>query len=262
MVSSTSSTEGGTDNKSYPKAGTRQATSFQTSNGSNPKSDWDQGYGYQFWRCRNNAYRGDGAFGQFCIVIPEKDAVIAITASSDNMQGILDQVWDILLPGMKDQSLTENRENYDALIERLANLSLESIKGGNESEIQNTVSSNTYVFAENIQEIKSMQFNFGAEQTTLLLENSEGEFTVPIGFQSFEKGKMKFKDVGQMATACSGAWVDNDHFRMNMYFQETPHCMTYDVKFSGDSITVNVQYNVTLGQKKLPVMVGRTTSAS
>ena len=40
------------------------ATSRQTSNGSNPKSDWDQGYGYQFWRCRHGFYRGDGAFGQ------------------------------------------------------------------------------------------------------------------------------------------------------------------------------------------------------
>src|SRR5260370_26188762 len=31
----------------------------------NDESDWAQGYGYQFWRCRNNAFRGDGAFGQF-----------------------------------------------------------------------------------------------------------------------------------------------------------------------------------------------------
>ena len=57
-----------------------QATSRQTSNGSNPNSDWDQGYGYQFWRCRNGAYRGDGAFGQYCIVMPEQDAVVAITS--------------------------------------------------------------------------------------------------------------------------------------------------------------------------------------
>lgn len=39
------------------------ATARQTSNGSNPRSDWDQGYGYQFWRSRYGCYRGDGAFG-------------------------------------------------------------------------------------------------------------------------------------------------------------------------------------------------------
>ena len=54
------------------------ATARQTSNGSNPNSDWDQGYGYQFWRARHAAYRGDGAFGQFCVVLPKEDAVVAI----------------------------------------------------------------------------------------------------------------------------------------------------------------------------------------
>ncbi|MEX2091277.1 MAG: serine hydrolase [Pirellulales bacterium] len=42
------------------------ATSREVSNGSNPASDWEQGYGYQFWRCRHGFFRGDGAFGQFC----------------------------------------------------------------------------------------------------------------------------------------------------------------------------------------------------
>lgn len=57
-----------------------EATSFQISNEGNENPDWSQGYGYQFWKCRHNVYRGDGAFGQFCIVMPEQDAVIAITS--------------------------------------------------------------------------------------------------------------------------------------------------------------------------------------
>ncbi len=40
------------------------ATAREVSNGSNPASDWEQGYGFQFWRCRHGIYRGDGAFGQ------------------------------------------------------------------------------------------------------------------------------------------------------------------------------------------------------
>jgi hypothetical protein len=44
--------------------------------------DWQQGYGFQFWRCTHNAYRGDGAAGQLCVVIPDQDAVIAITADT------------------------------------------------------------------------------------------------------------------------------------------------------------------------------------
>ncbi|MEZ4596976.1 MAG: hypothetical protein R3C32_09155 [Chloroflexota bacterium] len=32
-------------------------------------SDWTQGYGFRFWRSRHGGYRGDGAFGQLCLVI-------------------------------------------------------------------------------------------------------------------------------------------------------------------------------------------------
>ena len=69
-----------------------QASSKQVPNGDNAESDWNQGYGFQFWRCRHNAYRGDGKDGQFCIVLPEQDAVIAITANTGNMQGELNVV--------------------------------------------------------------------------------------------------------------------------------------------------------------------------
>ncbi|APZ96513.1 serine hydrolase domain-containing protein [Fuerstiella marisgermanici] len=84
-----------------------QATSKQVSNGSDPTRDWDQGYGFQFWRCRHNAYRGDGKDGQFCIVLPDHDTVIAITANTRDMQGELNVVWDKLLPAFRDQPLDD-----------------------------------------------------------------------------------------------------------------------------------------------------------
>jgi CubicO group peptidase (beta-lactamase class C family) len=84
-----------------------QATSKQVSNGSDPNNDWNQGYGFQFWRCRHGAYRGDGKDGQYCIVLPEKDAVIAITANAKDMQAELNIVWDKLLPAFTDKALEE-----------------------------------------------------------------------------------------------------------------------------------------------------------
>ena len=63
-------------------------------------ADWGQGYGYQFWMCSHGAYRADGAHGQFCIVLPEREAVIAINSEEGNMQGILDGVWAEILPAL------------------------------------------------------------------------------------------------------------------------------------------------------------------
>ena len=63
-------------------------------------NDWMQGYGYQMWRCRHNAYRADGADGQYILIIPEKDAVIAVTAHIGDMQAELDLIWKYLLPAL------------------------------------------------------------------------------------------------------------------------------------------------------------------
>ncbi|MEV5071356.1 serine hydrolase [Microbacterium sp. LMI12-1-1.1] len=76
-----------------------QATARQVANQSD-NADWRQGYGFQFWRCRHGAYRGDGAFGQYLVVLPEADAVVAITGGLPDMQVTLDAVWDELLPAL------------------------------------------------------------------------------------------------------------------------------------------------------------------
>ncbi len=61
-------------------------------------SDWMQGYGYQMWRCRPGCFRADGARGQFIIVVPDKNAVIAITSDVEDLQGELNLVWNHILP--------------------------------------------------------------------------------------------------------------------------------------------------------------------
>ncbi len=62
-------------------------------------SDWSFGYGFQHWRSRHG-YRGDGAFGQLCLVLPEQDMVIAYQGQTHDMQGLLDAVWRHVLPAV------------------------------------------------------------------------------------------------------------------------------------------------------------------
>jgi CubicO group peptidase (beta-lactamase class C family) len=67
--------------------------------------DWTVGYGYQFWRCRHDCNRGDGAFGQYCIVMPRQDAVLAMIGGVQDMQTVLDKVWQHLLPATRPMLL-------------------------------------------------------------------------------------------------------------------------------------------------------------
>lgn len=63
-------------------------------------SDWLQGYGYQMWRCRHNAFRADGANGQYIIMIPEKNAVVVTTADVKDMQGEINLIWKHIYPAL------------------------------------------------------------------------------------------------------------------------------------------------------------------
>jgi CubicO group peptidase (beta-lactamase class C family) len=109
-----------------PEKWVEQATSKQVPNDQEGHSkigiDWVQGYGFQFWRCTHNAFRGDGANGQLCVVIPEKDAVIAITADTGNFQGEMNAIWDKLYPAFQSEALPENREGVEKLNQSLATL--------------------------------------------------------------------------------------------------------------------------------------------
>ena len=58
------------------------------------------GYGYQMWRCPDNAYRADGARGQYIFIIPDSDAVIACTANSANLQAEQNLVYEHLFPAL------------------------------------------------------------------------------------------------------------------------------------------------------------------
>jgi CubicO group peptidase (beta-lactamase class C family) len=78
-----------------------QASARQVSNGDPREADdWRQGYGYQFWRCRHGAYRADGMLGQFCVVMPEQDAVLVLTGDVEDMAAELNLVWKHVLPGL------------------------------------------------------------------------------------------------------------------------------------------------------------------
>ena len=64
------------------------------------EGDYNSGYGYQVWRCRHDSYRLDGAYGQFCVEIPEKNAVVAIFEFSHDGVNTLNKMWEHIYPAL------------------------------------------------------------------------------------------------------------------------------------------------------------------
>ena len=86
-----------------PEGWVATASTAQVANPGEPTVDWQQGYGFQLWRS-THGYRGDGAYGQLMLVLPEQDTVVAVYASTMYMQDELDLVWEHLLPGLVRRS--------------------------------------------------------------------------------------------------------------------------------------------------------------
>ena len=236
------------------------ATARQASNGSNPASDWEQGYGYQFWRCRHGVYRGDGAFGQFCIVMPAPDTVVAITSGTRDLQGVLNLVWEHILGPMRASPLPADAAGRAALGRKLAALTLAPQPGRSSSAVAASVSRRTYAFPANDEKIEAARVEFDGEAATIVLKVAGREGRMPCGAGAWRRGgTLPAADGVDQPVAASGAWTADDTYTARLYLNETPFRVTAAFRFDGDRVTLDREYNVALGDAptKRPTLVGQ-----
>jgi CubicO group peptidase (beta-lactamase class C family) len=238
-----------------PEAWVAAATAMQTSNGSNPKSDWDQGYGYQFWRCRNGAYRGDGAFGQYCIVLPEQDTVIAITSGVRDMQAVLNLIWDKLLPALTHSRLPADNESQAKLEQKLKSLTMKPIAGAAEAA---TGSDRTFVFPVNPQKLESLALKTEKNGSVAFHVKVNGnERKLLCTPNEWNPGRTAWGRQAEQPVASTGAWTADDTFTAKLCFTHTPFIATVKLKFTGDDVRCESEMNVGFGPTKDAPLVGK-----
>lgn len=74
----------------------RLAQTVQSDSSGNGSPDWTAGYGYQFWRNSAEGYRGDGAMGQICMILPERGIAAAVVSETADMQKGIDHFYELL----------------------------------------------------------------------------------------------------------------------------------------------------------------------
>jgi CubicO group peptidase (beta-lactamase class C family) len=246
-----------------PASWIRVASTKQISNEGHPNPDWSQGYGYQFWMCRHGAFRGDGVFGQYCIVMPEQDAVLAITSGVDifDMQLPLDLIWEILLPAMRGEALQEDGDGQTALLARLNTLSLPSPQGQRTSPIADRVAGRTFVCDPNPLQIETITPHFSDEGCTFVLKTPDGEETIATGFENWHRGATDLfrQDLlfDRTPIASIGAWVSDDSYAALICLYETPFYHRWTCHFAGDELVVEVGINVSMESMRPLLLTGR-----
>ncbi|HEY4209350.1 MAG TPA: serine hydrolase [Puia sp.] len=222
-----------------------EATSYQTASQVN-NGDWSQGYGYQFWRCTHGFYRGDGAFGQFCIVMPELDAVMAVTGQSPDMQQSMNIIWDHIPGGMQAQALPEDAAARAQLKKDLAGLGLPVVKGATKSTVSPSVRGKTYHMEKNDLGVLALHFDLtdggcrvaaGNDKEGVLMDFGWGKWMVSDKRQHYILGS---KDMFPMPSRIAGtaAWVDDRTLQLNVRMVEGIFGDRITCVFDGDMVTV------------------------
>ena len=252
-----------------------QATARQTSNGSDPDNDWDQGYGYQFWRSRHG-YRGDGAGGQFALVLPEHDAVVAVTSGTRSMGVIMSIVWDRLLPAMQDEPLADNPAEVERLREQLNNLSI-SVPAGDPAAAGESAADGhrewlgrSWQFEDNALDINALALNSQNDRTIVVITTPTGAHEIALGSGAWAAGRTGLFPgaVGVLLgddqgaghrMAAAGAWTGTDEFTFRLAYTETPRVATLRLQFSEASLALDIDQIGGFGQR-VPTLTGMPVS--
>jgi len=245
------------------------------SNPSNPsqnnnESDWSQGYGYQFWRCKPGGFRGDGAFGQLAIVNPDKDTVIAATSESFDMQASMRLLWNTVLPGIKENKLPENAAAQMQAKEKLQNLMLTIPEGNATSSAASKINDKKFILESNPFTIKSVAFKFTSSSCSLILTDEKTEHITTFGINNWldnkkENAYLPFPLPGRANVptriATSSTWTNDKTLLLTMRLTETAHGDQFTCVFDGDTLTIKFMNSISLGNpnnaEKRPEVKGK-----
>lgn len=228
-----------------------------------PATDNFLGYGYQLWMCRpEGVYRADGAMGQFTIVVPDRNMIIAITENASGATGgegpqqTLNYVWDFLdeIPKGEGAAIASDGGASSALAKRLASLALARPMYAPHSAMSDVICGKTY-------EITEGDLNFGDASGVFMggarvpsgISSFRFEFDGDLCYMNFEQENKTHRVVMAMnggyadnvlgegvvtRVLASCAWRSENTLRVSMRWIETCHERKYDFCFDGEDLTV------------------------
>lgn len=262
--------------EAWVEASTRKQWTFTANpfGGKNPQpvDDWQQGYGYQFWRTQHNGFRSDGLYGQFGIVLPDQQTVVAITEESFNTQKTLNFVWDILIPGLQNNTLPANSSAQQQLKTKLKNLQVKFPVAAAASPTAGHVSAKKFVLDSNALGAKAVTFNFSNNACEMVVDYDQGTRKLNFGLNTWQKAKnsnilnsrLPFPVEGRAEVASDIAgiatWTDANTLFLDIRPVETVNSDTITCNFNDNTVKLTFLQSVAKAGKekeKRPELTGR-----
>lgn len=234
------------------------AKQIENNDSGNPNPDWAAGYGYQFWRCSvPGVFRGDGAFGQFGVVIPEKDTAVVINSSSIDLQLPLDAIYKTLLPHLHDEQLPENPEAYRELQFTLKTRELSPMLGVRAPESEKKYDGVRLVPKENTpaftmlvggagrfvfedSEIQSLRFYFQKGREVVEVTEKGRSYTLPLGL----KGTYDTVEISGETFGVNSCWRFENKLEMHIRNIHTASGKRFIIDFGEDEAVMSAESTV------------------
>lgn len=237
-----------------------------TSNGWEGESAY--GYGYQFWMCHiPGVYRGDGAFGQYCVIMPKEDMLFVTTAGELDMQKILDAFWETVYAKQRADDVSPLESSQEApeqqrLEKRLQALTLPAYyeeKGVRETrmELPENVCGKEYVLEENalhLSALKLMRVTGENDCCLLELQNGGNRDVLTVSAAEWTPGRLHLDAACtelEKAVFRAGLYekchvkgcTKGNALYLDMLFQETSYQDTWEIAFGENEIMLTVRRN-------------------
>lgn len=217
------------------------ATSPVSDNSMNGTPDWCAGYGYQFWCNAREGFRGDGAFGQLCVVLPEHNMVFAVQTELGDMQKEMDAVMELA------EHLFDPDETTAVTLPKYAPTgSAQKIAG-----FENTF----YRLNANPMGWTGVYFAYDTERDAMkaIFSNGVDQYVLTAGNGHFEESlfwakKVKPKLVDLMSTpdmercrTAASYTAENNILTFTVRFLNCPHRMTYVFTAAGNILSLHFE---------------------
>jgi CubicO group peptidase (beta-lactamase class C family) len=179
--------------------------------------DWKVGYGYQMWRSRHDGFRADGAYGQFALVVPRHDLVVAVTSCTETTSEVLDAVWEELLPALADGPLPPDPDAHARLAAALDAATAPPV--GSTVAAPSGPGPWAFTHAPDAEHPRLRSVVVHRSNGGWLLEVDDGDAL------QVACGDGRWPDAGTSPHVASGGWVGPGAFEATVVAVDTPHSL-------------------------------------
>jgi hypothetical protein len=182
-------------------------------------------------------------------VLPEHDTVVATTASTEQMQAVLDAMWEHLLPGLGVSGRSE--ESGEELASRLSGLRIPPLGGSTEAP-GGEESHRFEVVAGGGHHVTGVTCRTTAAGLEVGLVEGDSCSSFAVGDGEWALSSTTDGEGGTLPVAASGGWVDDRTLAVDVLFLESAHRFHVRATVGGEAeVTWN---HVPLGRGRLADM--------